>query len=145
MIDARVRASDNTYTVVENRVDFTDIQHLSREMQDAIRVLAAQEIIQGTGGGNFSPLVTLPRDQLTVVTTRVLLNEMGYRFPANPSNYLQAFQDQNALANWSRQYIALASRENLVIRRADGTFRPTDNMNRGDVAVMLHRLYLLLW
>jgi len=102
-------------------------------------------IMSGTGGGNFSPVVTLPRDQLTVISARVLVDQMGYRFPANPANYLQAFQDRASMADWSTRYIALASRENIVIRRADGQFRPGDNMNRGDVAVMLHRLYLLVW
>jgi len=203
-LDAWVRES-GTYVVVENRVDFTDIQNLSREMQEAIRTLATHEVITGTGGGNFSPgtsvnraqmaamvtrmlgnldpnadggfndvrrtdwffgaagsanrhnimtgtgggnfspNVTLPRDQLTVITARVLVNQMGYRLPVNPTNYLQAFQDRADMAGWSTQYIALASRENIVIRRADGQFRPRDNMNRGDVAVMLYRLYLLIW
>jgi len=203
-LDAWVRES-GTYVVEENRVDFTDIQNLSREMQEAIRTLATHEVITGTGGGNFSPgssvnraqmaamvtrllgnldpnadgnfndvrradwffgaagsanrhnimtgtgggnfspNVTLPRDQLTVITARVLVNQMGYRLPASPANYLQAFQDRADMAEWSTQYIALASRENIVIRRADGQFRPRDNMNRGDVAVMLHRLYLLIW
>ena len=203
-LDAWVRES-GTCVVEENRVDFTDIQNLSREMQEAIRVLAAHELITGTGGGNFSPgssvnraqmaamvtrllgsldpnadgnfndvrradwffgaagsanrhnimtgtgggnfspNATLPRDQLTVISARVLMNQMGYRLPSNPTTYLQAFQDRSAMAPWSTQYIALASRENIVIRRADGQFRPRDNMNRGDVAVMLYRLYLLIW
>ena len=203
-LEARI-SHGGTFTVVENRIDFTDIQHLSREMQDAIRILASQGMVEGTGGGNFSPedsvnraqLATmimrmlaqldpnadggfndvlptdwffgaagsasrhsvmggtgggnfspnnnLPRDQLTVVVARVLHNEMGYAMPANPGQYLQNFQDRDAIADWSVNELALATRENLVVLRADGQFRPGDTMTRSDVALMLHRLYLLLW
>ena len=204
LLDARVRVSD-TFTVVENRVDFTDILHLSQEMQSAIRTMAAQGIIQGTGAGNFSPgdsvnraqiaalitrmlgsfdpnadggfndvnptdwffgaagsankigimqgtgegqfspVLVLPRDQLTVVSARVLVSEMGYRVPTNSARYLQSFNDRSALHSWSEGEIALANRENLIILRADGTFRPAESMTRADVALMLNRLYSRLW
>ncbi|MCL2388623.1 MAG: S-layer homology domain-containing protein, partial [Defluviitaleaceae bacterium] len=157
MLQSRISASD-TFVVVENRVDFTDIQNLSQGMQQAIRELAAQEIFQGTGagrfspedsvnraqmstlimrmlggldpnadgnfndvaradwffgaagsannrgimtgtgGGNFSPMLVLPREQLTVVSTRVLRDEMGYTTPANPAPLLQNFTDRDAIS-----------------------------------------------
>jgi len=204
MLDARMRES-GTYTVVENRVDFSDIQHLSREMQEGIRMLAAQRIISGTGAGRFSPgdsitraqMATLsmgmlgrldpnassnfadvqradwffgavgsanrhglmhgvgnnqfapnqvmPRDQLMTLAARILSNEMGYRNPANPNQHLQVFTDRNNFAAWSVPYLALATRENLVVFRADGQFLPTTPMTRGDAALALYRLYLRLW
>ncbi|MCL2386865.1 MAG: S-layer homology domain-containing protein [Defluviitaleaceae bacterium] len=204
LLQSRISASD-TFVVVENRVDFTDIQNLSQGMQQAIRELAAQEIFQGTapgrfspedsvnraqmstlimrmlggldpnadgnfndvartdwffgaagsanrrgimtgtGGGNFSPMLVLPREQLTVVSTRVLRDEMGYAAPANPAPLLQTFTDRDTISNWATSDIALAQREGLILPRPDGTFRPSDSMTRGDVALMMHRLYLLLW
>jgi len=204
LLDARIRASD-TYVVVRNRVDFGDIQHLSSEMQEAIRILASQGVITGTGAeqfspdnsinraqvaaltmrmlgrldpnadGNFvdvqrndwffgaagsanrhgimtgteanrfSPTLVIPRDQLTVISARILSGEMGYRNPANPSQFLQVFADRNDFADWSLPYIALAARENMVIFRADGRFMPRASMTRGDVALALHRLYLRMW
>ncbi|MCL2388250.1 MAG: S-layer homology domain-containing protein, partial [Defluviitaleaceae bacterium] len=87
----------------------------------------------------------LPREQLTVVSTRVLRDEMGYTTPANPAPLLQNFTDRDAISNWATSDIALAQREGLILPRADGTFRPADSMTRGDVALMMHRLYLLLW
>jgi len=204
LLDARIRESD-TYIVVENRIDFSDIQHLSREMQEAIRVLASQGVISGTGAGQFSPgdsinraqvaaltmrmlsqldpnadggfidvlradwffgaagsasrqeimfgtgtnifspNVTMQRDQLTVLSARILRNEMGYRAPANPNQYLQVFTDRSDFAEWSLADIALATRENIVVFRVDGRFMPAASMNRGDVALTLYRLYLRLW
>ena len=204
MLDARVRES-GIYTVVENRVNFSDISHLSQETQRAIRTLASQGIVSGTGGGRFSPnnsinraevaaltigmlgrldpnangnfadvrrsdwffgaagsanrhglmhgtggnmfspRLTMPRDQLVALSARVLRVEMGYRTPANPNNYLNRFSDRGNLASWSHSDIALATRENLVVHRADGRFMPNSPMTRGDAALMLYRMYLRLW
>jgi len=54
MIDARLRES-GTYSLAENRVDFTDIQQGSTEMYRAITRLASQGIISGVGNDRFSP------------------------------------------------------------------------------------------
>jgi len=204
LYEAMITESD-TYVVVENRVDFTDIQHLSHEAQRAIRILASHgqvsgvgegrfnpdapinraeiarlvtnmlglynpnqnggfidvqradwffgaagsanhhNIMHGTGGNMFSPRMVLPRDQLLVLSARVLRNQMGYRIPANPNNVLQIFTDRNDFADWSINDLALATRANLVIRRADGRFMPRDSMTRGDAALVLYRLYMRLW
>jgi len=204
LLDARIRESD-TYVVIENRVNFGDIQHLSGEMQRAIQSLASQGIISGTGEGQFSPdssinraqvsalimrmlgrldpnadggfvdvvrsdwffgavgsvsrqgimhgtgdnrfspNLVMPRDQLTVLSARILRSEMGYRNPTNPNQYLQAFNDRTDFADWSLEDISLAARENIVVFRADGQFLPDAPMNRGDVALTLYRLYLKLW
>jgi len=203
MLDARIR-EEGTFTVVENRVDFADIQESSAEMQRAIRVLASQGLIAGVGQGQFNPsdpitraqfasLITrmlgvynansngqfsdvrrddwffgaagsarrhglmsgtaenifsphmvMPREQLVAIAARVLRNEMGYRNPATPENYLR-FVDRAHLADWSTNDIALASRENLIVRRADRHFLPRENMTRGDAAMVLYRLYIRLW
>jgi len=200
MLDARVSES-GTYTVVENRLDFADIQNRSQEMQRAIRTLAAKGIIDGvtptefrpddpltraqvaalitrvlginnpnadggfsdvnrgdwffgavgtasrhnimtgTGGGMFSPHTNTPRDQLVALTARVLRTEMRYRNPTNPMNYLSEFTDVGDFADWSLADLSLATRENLVVRRADGRFMPNATITRGEAAIILYRLY----
>lgn len=37
------------------------------------------------------------------------------------------------------------NRENLVVKRYDQTFTPLDTMTRGDVAIILYRLFKKLW
>jgi len=70
---------------------------------------------------------------------------MGYRTPAYPDGFLRRFADRDDLANWSIDDLALAARENLIIRRADNRFLPRDPMTRGDAALVLYRLYNRLW
>ncbi|MCL2198253.1 MAG: S-layer homology domain-containing protein, partial [Defluviitaleaceae bacterium] len=204
-ITSSIRQS-GSFIVVENRVDFADVQNLSGEMQRAIRTLASQGIVSGaspthfapdqtvtraqiaamytrmlgiydpnstvnfedvqrgdwfsgsvgtayrhrlmtgTSPTHFSPNMNTPRDQLTAISARVLRNRMRYRDPADPMALLRTeFNDYEQLAGWSITDIALATRENLVIPRADGNFAPTGTMTRGEAALMLYRLYLRLW
>jgi len=70
-IEARIREG-GTFTVVENRVDFTDIQHLSGEMQRAIRTLSTQGIVSGVGNDRFAPDSTITRAQFARLVTGML-------------------------------------------------------------------------
>jgi hypothetical protein len=206
-IDSRVNRT-GTYTVVENRVNFEDIGHLSAEAQRAILVMASQGIISGTRPGQFSPenpinraqfatitvrklglhnpnadggftdvphgawyraaigaasyhrIMTgtgvnpprfspnqnMPREQIVAVAARILRTQMGYRNPTNPDDVLQRnFNDAHTIPQWARTDISLAAREDLVVRRADRNFRPTDQVNRSEAALILYNLYRKLW
>jgi len=204
LMDARITQS-GTYTVIENRHDFADIQNRSQEMQRAIRSLSTQGIISGvtptefrpddpidraqvaaliTGllrilnpnadgdfidvlrtdwffgaAGSaknnnlmtgtaiqvFSPRINIPRDQLVAICARILRSEMNYRNPGNPMSYLQNFTDSDNIASWSHNDLALAVREGLTVRRADGSFRPRDRLTRGESAIILYRLNQRIW
>ena len=201
---AKISVGGN-FTVKENRKDFSDISLKSKEMQDAISILAAKGIISGTsastfspdspitraeiaalitrtlskydananGGFNdvkrsdwffgavgsaakngimhgmsstiFAPKVNIPKDQIVVVSARVIRNEMKYKDPANLDNVLCVYADSGLLANWAKADIALATRENLVVRRTDGKFNPGEMMTRGDTAIVLYRMFLKIW
>jgi|GEM_PF-2737942 len=204
LLEARITQS-GTYTVIENQVDFADIQGRSAEMQRAIRTLASQGIISGVAPGRFSPDETLnraqmaslimsilgrldpnadggftdvrrsdwffgaagsaarheimvgtrpqtfsptanlPREQMLSVVARVLRTEMRYTNPTNPTAYLNEFADMPNIAAWSAEDIALAARENLVIRRADSQLIPAAPITRGEAAIILYRLYRRIW
>jgi hypothetical protein len=194
-----------TVTVKENRKDFSDIASKSKEMRDAINILAAKGIINGTsatefspdtpikraeiatllvralakfdlnadggftdvkktdwffssaasakkhgimggtGANTFDPELIIPKDQIVVVAARVLRNEMKYRNPTNVSSILSVYADSQALQEWSLIDLALATRENLVVKRSDGGFSPAAPMTRGDAALILYRLFMRLW
>jgi len=63
---------NDIYEIVVNRVDFTDIQHLSSEAQRAIRRLAAQGRITGVGDGLFAPDAAINRAQMASLITSML-------------------------------------------------------------------------
>jgi hypothetical protein len=209
-IDSRISRT-GTYTVVENRVNFYDIQHLSAEAQRAILVMASQGIISGTAPGQFSPgnsinrvqfatltvrklglrdpnangnfydvsvtawyraaaglasrhglmsgtgmaptgqyifspYMNMPREQVVAIAARILRREMPYRDPANPFLLLQNYYvDAHTIPEWARTDISLATREDLVVRRADRQFRPTNIIDRAETALILYNLYRKIW
>ena len=70
---------------------------------------------------------------------------MRYRDPANVNGILSAYTDASSIAQWGREDIALATRENLVVRRTDGNFNGSATMTRGDAAIILYRMFMKIW
>jgi len=70
-IDTRIRFSD-TYTLKENKKDFTDITAKSKAMQDAIKVLASKGIINGTSATTFNPDGAITRAEIAALVVRTL-------------------------------------------------------------------------
>lgn len=100
-------------------------------------------LINGFPDGTFQGTVTIPKDQILAVAARVLKTEMGYKAPSDPSGFLSRYSD--TVAKWAQPEIALATRENLVVRRVDGTFKGESNMTRGDAAIIIYRLFQRIW
>lgn len=68
---------------------------------------------------------------------------MGYIEPTNTANYLAKYTD--SVAGWAQGGVALATRENLVIPRVDGTFKGAGSMTQGDAAIIIYRLFQKTW
>jgi hypothetical protein len=58
---------------------------------------------------------------------------------------LASYTDRAAIPGWALADIALATWENLVVKRTDGTFKPAFTMTRGDAAIILYRLFNKIW
>lgn len=202
-IEAKI-AESGVYRVVNNEKDFEDIKHLSEEMQESIKILAAKGIIEGTSAKEFSPEDTISRaevaalllrvlsqvdpnadgefvdvkksdwfygtagsakkygmilgyedntfrgnttiakDQILTVASRVLKREMKYKTPEDISEWL-TFADANAIADWAREDIALATMANIITRSEDNTIKSSENMTRGDAALIIMRLFYKIW
>ena len=203
-IEAKIIDS-GTYTVKDNRKDFTDITTKSREMQNAINVLASKGIINGTsattfspdspinraeiaalivrtlskldpnadGGFNdvlrsdwyfgaigsakrygiingmtdttFAPRSNITKEQIVAICARTLRAEMKYRDPADVNAILSIYADAASIPQWGRADIALATRQDIVVRRTDGRFNGTATMTRGDAAIILYRMFMKIW
>ena len=70
---------------------------------------------------------------------------MKYKDPANVSGVLSAYSDASSIAQWGHTDIALATRENLVVKRTDGRFNGSATMTRGDAAIILYRMFMKIW
>jgi hypothetical protein len=96
-------------------------------------------------GGLFKPLDPINKIEIVAVCARTLRSEMGYKNPASIDAALGGYADAASIANWGRADVALATRENLVVRRADGRFNGDGTMTRGDAAIILYRMFMRIW
>ena len=202
-IEAKISES-GVYQIVNNEKDFEDIKHLSEEMQESIKILAAKGIIEGTSAKEFSPEdsisraevaalllrvlsqvdpnadggfadvkksdwfygtagsakaygmiqgfedntfrgnVTIAKDQILAISSRVLQREMKYITPDKPEEWL-TFADASSIADWAANDIALTTMANIVTRTADNTIHADEDMTRGDAALIIMRLFYKIW
>lgn len=101
------------------------------------------KLINGYEDNTFRGTTSINKVQIVAVSSRVLTSEMNYKAPSNPSAYLSKYKD--TVANWAQSEVALATRENLVVYRTDGTFSGDKNMTRGDAAIIIYRLFQRIW
>ena len=101
-------------------------------------------IIAGYEDNTFRGNVRIPKDQILVVLSRVLKSEMNYSVPSNTTSYLD-YADSSNIPNWARDDLALATMANLVVKRTDNRFDATEQMTRGDAAIVIYRLYQKVW
>lgn len=102
-----------------------------------------QGYIQGYEDETFRGATDISKIQIVSVAARVLAKEMRYKTPEEPAAHLTKFSDTVDI--WAQPDVALATRENLVLYRKDGTFSGARNMTRGDAAILIYRLFQRLW
>lgn len=88
---------------------------------------------QGTSKSTASPNATLTREEAATMLCRNLMLQ-----PVSGENL--SFTDSRLASSWSRGYIKAAADEGILRGDPSGTFRPLDNITRGEVAIMLVRV-----
>lgn len=101
------------------------------------------KLINGYEDNTFRGTTNISKVQIVSVSSRVLKTEMGYKEPSSPANYLVKYSD--TVASWAQPEVALATKENLVVYRTDGTFSGDKAMTRGDAAIIIYRLFQRIW
>ena len=102
-------------------------------------------IMNGTSATIFAPKKNILKDQIVAVAARTIRTEMKYRNPVDMEKYLGSYLDRGSLPSWGTIDFALATRENLVVKRTDGKFSPAGTMSRGDAAIILYRMFMKIW
>jgi len=104
----------------------------------------AYGMIQGFEDNTFRGNLTIAKDQILAVASRVLQREMKYITPDKPEEWL-TFTDASSIADWAEKDIALTTMANIVTRTADNTIHADEDMTRGDAALIIMRLFYKIW
>ena len=101
------------------------------------------KLVNGYEDNTFRGKNQINKEQIVVLSARVLKSEMNYKTPANPAKELGNYKD--TVVEWARPEVALATQMGLVPSRIDGTFSGSKGMTRGDAAIIIYRLYMKVW
>ena len=104
----------------------------------------AYGMILGFEDNTFRGNLTIAKDQILAIASRVLQREMKYITPEKPEEWL-TFEDASSIADWAEKDIALTTMANIITRTADNTIHAEENMTRGDAALIIMRLFYKIW
>ena len=102
----------------------------------------SEAIVEGYEDGTFRGQQEVLREQVIALCSRTLADKKGYRYPEDPNVYL-TFDDAASISKWARETTALAVRENLI--DGGGSLEPKQAISRGEAALTLYRLFMLLY
>ncbi|KRF30196.1 S-layer homology domain-containing protein [Paenibacillus sp. Soil787] len=117
---------------------FSDVPATHWAWQD-IRLAKMSGLIQGISSDQFAPDQIMTREQMSVLLSRAL----KLTSQAGGGAAAKGFSDVPA-GSWSAEAIAAMSSNGLVDGFADGTFRPSASLTRGEMAALLSRAQPLL-
>lgn len=99
-------------------------------------------IVEGYTDGTFSGGDSITGEQVLALCARTLAEQKGYRYPDVPADYLN-FSGAATTSEWAKSAVAVAIREGLVT--AEESFDPVATMTRAQSALVLYRMFMLLY
>lgn len=99
-------------------------------------------IIEGYDDNTFRGENDVLREEVIALCSRTLRERKGYAEPESPSDFLH-FTDNDKIPEWAKSEIALAVRETLI--QDGGILSPDTAITRADSALLLYRLFMLLY
>jgi len=124
--------TNSTYAVVWNPIEFSDVaKHWAKS---AVNDMGSRMVIDGTGGGKFTPNRDITRAEFAAILVRGL----GLK----PESGATAFSDVKA-SDWYSGVINTAYAYRLIDGFEDGTFRPQDKITREQAMLILSKAMAL--
>jgi len=112
-------------------VSFKDIGNTHRAKNE-IYYLAEGKIVTGTTDGNYQPDRNVTRAEAAAM--------IGRAIQLNGQQVETSFKDVGK-SNFASGYIQEAAKKNIINGYKDGTFKPNDNVTRGEMALLISRAF----
>lgn len=93
-------------------------------------------IVNGYGGGAFSPYKAVTRQELAVIISR-FSTRMGYKLPANTA--FKQFSDQRRIGSWAAPSVKFSQTSGVFSGDEYNNFNPTANTRRSEAAAVFYR------
>lgn len=103
----------------------------------SVNELYALGIVTGVGGGRFDPNASLSRQDAALMVQRAL-NQAGISAPDGNAAALAAYSDRGRVADYAKGAVSGLIQQGLL-PTSGSRISPRNNLNRGDMALLLHR------
>ena len=113
-------------------ISYTDVPK-SAWYYETVCIAQKYGYINGVGGGRMGPTGTVTREQAATIIGRLYKADPGNVSPASLD-----FKDKAKISSWSAGYIRAAVDKGFLAGYSDGTFRPTREVTRGEVAKIIY-------
>ena len=113
-------------------ISYSDVQ-TSDPYYETIQIAVKHGYINGTGNNKMSPEGILTREQAATI-----LGRLHKYAPAASASKLDVFTDKSRISSYATSYVAEAVSQGYINGYTDGTFKPQDNLKRGEIAKILY-------
>jgi hypothetical protein len=96
-------------------------------------------IVQGTGGGKFSPILSITRQEIATMIYRALGKAVAQLKPVNQTDF--PFADQGKVADWALEAMQFAYQNAIMKGVSATTIDPLNNTTREQGIVLIKRTY----
>lgn len=124
--------------VSPSREEFSDVPAESY-YHEAIQKARALGVAEGTGGNRFSPDASITRQEMAVLTVRIL-EKTGYVTLTEATGDLNTYKDAGEIAPWAEESLALLTGQGYLVG-SENALKPGANTNRAEAAVFLYGIY----
>lgn len=121
----------NLIPIHANAASFSDVSSNAWYISH-IHSLSAKNILQGTGGGNFSPDKAITRAEIVAMMAKTVLSASEI----NQFKGSSSFQDVRS-GDWYTPYVNWAYSAGVVLGDGDKKFRPNNAITRQEMARMI--------
>lgn len=124
---------------IETVLPYDDVDELTAEQLDALKLLYALGVIKGDGEDSVNPTDTLTRAELSAILYRLYTGDAEEKYVSTYSTDCPYFDDVED-GKWYVPYVNWAYIKGVIAGYGDGNFGPEDNVDGVQAATMLSRL-----
>ncbi len=104
----------------------------------AVNQMYAIGVVEGVGGGKFSPSASITRQDAALMVQRAL-RQAGIDAPDGNAAALAAYSDRGRVASYAQGAVGGLAQQGIFPLSSSGRLLPRENLTRADMALLLHR------
>jgi hypothetical protein len=97
-------------------------------------------IVEGYGNNLFGPDDKVTREQMA----KMIANYFTYKTGITAADTTLNYTDANDISEWAKTFVGFAGQQGILNGNTDGTFAPSKNATRAEIAAVIERLDKLL-